>query len=102
MKQLTRDRAAAIFSKYAFYVSSGDVIPEETARRILSDEAVNYAKKQEKAFSIFGVGGDRQFYYLTFSGFMAAVSWYNVESLFTDPAETESNITVLPFRSAKG
>lgn len=88
MKQLTRDEAARLFLNYAFFVGNGDVIPEETARVILSDAAVDFMRRTGKpgeSFNAYGIGDRKQLVYVTFKGFLEAVSFRNVELYYSEP-----------------
>jgi hypothetical protein len=104
MKLLSRDAAAAIFAKYAFYLLGGDVIPEDKAVMELSGTAVDFAKRQDvsgRAHGAIGLeDGDEGdlFRYLTYKGFMEAVSFRNAELVFAGSGEniTAREIILLP------
>lgn len=88
MGQLNKHEAALLFSEYAFWVGEAHVIPEETAKAILSDAAVKYMKRTGKggvSFNLFTVENNKTLTYLTFKGFLEAVSYHNVELYFSEP-----------------
>ena len=88
MKQLNQEDAAWLFHKYAFWVGKCHVIPEDTARDVLSDAAVDFMYRTGKpgeSFNTFGAGDRKQLNLITFKGFLEAVSYYNVELYFTEP-----------------
>ena len=78
-KTLTSAEAQALFNKYAFLISRGDVIPCADAERLLGKEAVAFANKAGEDWNLYSLGdGKPSMRYLTYRGFEKAVTYNNI------------------------
>lgn len=80
--QLSKEQATSIFMKECILIGNHDSITTSKVQRLLGVEACEYVLSCKKAgdwWNVFGVGEKRgSLYYLTFQGFMQAVSYHNV------------------------
>lgn len=81
--QMSKEQATSIFMKECILIGNFDSITMTKARRILGIEACEYVLncrgKAGEWWNNFGVGSERgSINYLTFKGFMQAVSYHNV------------------------
>ena len=78
---LNKLQANELFRCEAILIGSVDVLPVPKAVALFGEKAVSFAKDKEfKLWGAFGVG-DFTTDYLNYTGFLAAVSYYNVEQM---------------------
>ena len=85
MKELNKAQVAALFEREAVLMGSEDMVPEHRAAALFGNDAVEHAKRMDGAAHArytngYGVG-DYTMFALTFRGFQAAASFYNVQLL---------------------
>lgn len=85
MKELNKAQVAALFEREAVLMGSEDMVPEHRAAALFGKDAVEHAKSMDRAAHArytngYGVG-DYTMFALTFRGFQAAASFYNVQLL---------------------
>ena len=74
-------QADELFRREAVLIGRDDVMPMSKAVALFGEKAVSFAKDEEgKQWGAFGVG-DFIADYLKYTGFLAAVSFYNVEQM---------------------
>ena len=80
--QLSKEQATAIFMKECILIGKYDGITSSKVKRLLGDEACEYAfncRKGGEWWNVFGLSENgKPLRYLTFQGFMQAVSYHNV------------------------
>lgn len=77
---LNKLQADELFRREAVLIGQDDVIPAFKAVALFGEKAVSFAKTGNGNWNGFGVG-DFTLDYLTHTGFLAAVSFYNVEQM---------------------
>lgn len=81
MEILNKRQADELFRREAILIGRDDVLPASKAVALFGKKAVSFAKDKEfKRWGAFGVG-DFTADYLNYAGFLAAVSYYNVEQM---------------------
>lgn len=81
MEILNKLQADELFRREAVLIGSADVLPVSKAVALFGENAVSFAKdKDHKHWNWFGVG-DFDLDFLRYSGFLRAVSFYNVEQM---------------------
>ena len=81
MEILNKLQADELFRREAILIGRDDVLPVSKAVALFGEKAVSFAKDKEfKHWGAFGVG-DFTTDYLNYTGFLAAVSYYNVEQM---------------------
>ncbi len=90
MEQLNKAQAQALFEEKAILIGGGDAIPEQTVVELFGEAAVAHAHTLDKAggsyCNAYGVG-DYTAPYLTFSGFLRAVTYHNIRKLESQQKE---------------
>ena len=85
---LNSEQAKAMFAREAILIGDSDAVLYDRAAQVLGEKAAEFAKdfgcKPGKYASMYGLGGDRQFRFLTLQGFMAAVTYANLEEAEQD------------------
>lgn len=80
MELLNKLQADELFRRESILIGRDDVIPTYKAVELFGEKAVCFAKGQKDNWNAFGVG-DFSLDYLNYTGFLQAVSYYNVEQL---------------------
>lgn len=81
MGVLNKLQADELFRREAILIGLDDVLPIPRAVELFGEKAVSFAKdKDHKHWSAFGAG-DFNLDFLRYSGFLRAVSFYNVEQM---------------------
>lgn len=85
MKELNKAQVAALFEREAVLMGTEDRVSEHRAAALFGKDAVEHAKRMDRAAPArytngYGVG-DYTMCALTFLGFQAAASFYNVQVL---------------------
>lgn len=79
---LTKMQADALFRREAVLIGTEDVVPIFRVAALFGEDAVNHAQDLSAGRYSSGYGvGDYTLMYLTFRGFQAAASFYNVQQL---------------------
>jgi len=79
MEILNKAQADALFRREAVLLGTADAIPEDRAKELFGEDAVKFAVRMGGQN---GCGiGDYTAMYLTYKGFLAAVSYHNVEQI---------------------
>ena len=79
---LTKMQADALFRREAVLIGTEDVVPIFRVAALCGEDAVKHAQVLSAGRSSNGYGvGDYTLMYLTFRGFQAAASFYNVQQL---------------------
>lgn len=77
---LNKLQADELFRREAILIGRDDAIPIIKAVELFGERAVSFAKGQKNSWNSFGVG-DFTLDYFNHTGFLAAVSYYNVEQM---------------------
>ncbi len=80
MDILNKLQADELFRREAVLIGRDDVIPEFKAVELFGEKAVSFAKTGNGNWNAFGVS-DFNLGYLYYTGFLAAVSFHNVEQM---------------------
>ena len=81
MELLNKLQADELFRREAILIGHDDVLPIPRAVELFGERAVSFAKdKEHKHWNWFGVG-DFDLDFLNYTGFLAAISFYNVEQM---------------------
>lgn len=79
---LNKAQVAALFQREAVLMGTEDVVPTFRAAALFGESAVEHARRLPDGQYSNGYGaGDYTLMYLTFRGFQAAASFYNVQQL---------------------
>lgn len=79
---LTKMQADALFRREAVLIGTEDVVPTFRVEALFGEDAVKHAQVLSAGRYSNGYGvGDYTLMYLTFRGFQAAASFYNVQQL---------------------
>ncbi len=98
IETLNKERADAMFRREAVFLSKADGIPEGRAKELFGKTAVTHAARLS-SMSGYGIG-DYTAMCLTYRGFLAAVSYQNVE-LIQAQEQKENAAPVLTHQSGK-
>jgi len=79
MKILNKAQVDVLFQREAVLIGTKDVVPAFRAAALFGENAVSFAGRRGGANG-YGAGG-YTLLYLTFRGFQAAASYYNVQQL---------------------
>lgn len=79
---LNKLQADELFHREAILIGREDVLPVSRAVALFGEKAVSFAKEagEVRRWNAFGAG-DFSVSYLYYTGFLAAVSYYNVQQL---------------------
>lgn len=92
MKELNKDQVSALFAREAVLLGTHDRVPESRAVALFGKAAVDHTfslNKSNPGLYLSGYGtGDYTLFALTFLGFQAAVSFYNVQILRNNETHT--------------
>lgn len=85
MKELNKAQVTALFEREAVLIGAEDLVPEHRGVALFGKDAVEHAKRMNggapgRYANGYGVG-NYTMYALTFRGFQAAASFYNVQLL---------------------
>lgn len=84
MDKLNKAQAQALFEEKAILIGDRDAIPEQTVAELFGEAAVDHAHALERAgeryCNAYGVG-DYTAHYLTYGGFLRAVTYHNIRKL---------------------
>lgn len=82
MDILNKAKVDELFRREAVMIGSGDVVPEFRVKAIFGSSAADFAARISGGQFSNGYGiGDYTLMYLTYRGFLAAASFYNVRQL---------------------
>jgi len=94
MEILSKAQADTLFHRESVLLGTADTIPEDRARELFDDEAVNNAVDWHNAGVYWNVYTRCGIKYLTYKGFLAAVSYHNA-LLLNKRAEKRNAVPVL-------
>lgn len=82
MKELNKAQASALFEREAVLIGTADAVADFRVCALFGKEAVDYVHKLTPGnYWNAYTAGDTSIHYVTFRGFLAAVSFYNVQLL---------------------
>lgn len=88
MTVLNKAQVDALFRREAVLLGSRDGVPVSSAAVLFGEAAVKFAYSGHSGEYWNGYGvGDYTLVYLTYRGFLAAASYYNVQQLWDDMIE---------------
>lgn len=91
MEELNKDQVAALFEREAVLLGTENSVPDFRAVALFGKKAVEHAHRMnvsERGRYVSGYGiGDYTLFGLTFRGFQAAASFFNVQRLRREASE---------------
>ena len=82
MGVLNKAQADALFNREAVLIGCADCVPEFRVAALFGADAAEFAKRTHKGQCSNGYGvGDYTLMYITYQGFLAAATFYNVKQL---------------------